>query len=56
MIIDLNTHSGLLFGLEADPVYEMGDDGNLTGEATPAITVYIGFLSISFIFAKPQQE
>jgi len=56
MIIDFNTHSGLLFGLEADPVYEMGDDGNLTGESTPAITLYLGFISICFIFASSQQE
>jgi hypothetical protein len=56
MIIDMNFHSGLLFGIEADPVYDMDENGQLSGEKTPAISVYLGFLSFTIIFANPQQQ
>jgi hypothetical protein len=56
MIIDMNLHSGLLFGIEADPVYEMDEDGQLSGEKTPAISIYLGFISLTVIFASWQQQ
>lgn len=56
MIINFNFHSGLVFGIEADPSYSMDEDGVISDTPTPCITVYIGFISIGFIFAKVEDQ
>lgn len=50
MAVDFNFHTGLIFGIDADSVHEMDDNNNLTGKQQPAITIYLGFVSVMFIF------
>lgn len=51
MQIDINFISGLVFGLDADSCHQVDDNGQLTGVKAPAITLYLGIISITLIFA-----
>ncbi len=51
MTFNLSLHSGLIFGLEADPAYEVDENGNLTGDTCPSISFYFGFISLTVIFS-----
>ena len=50
MQINFQWVSGLVFGLEADVFHEMNDEGELTGEASQGITIYLGVVSIDLLF------
>lgn len=46
MIIEHGWTNGLVFGLETETIYEMGDDNELTGEEATAINVHLGFFRL----------
>lgn len=51
MQVDINFISGLVFGLDSDACHEVDDNGQLTGRKAPAISIYLGFISVTLIFA-----
>jgi len=49
MILDFEFKTGLVFGIEADELYIMDDENNMSDEANQVIYLHIGFLTLAFI-------
>ena len=49
MTLDFEFKTGLVFGLEADELYIMDEENNMSDEANQVIYLHIGFLTIAFI-------
>jgi hypothetical protein len=49
MILDFEFKTGLVFGIEADELYIMDEQDNMTDEANQVIYLHLGFLTIAFI-------
>lgn len=49
MTLEFEVKSGLVFGLEADQLFIMDDDNNMSEDAVPVIYLHIGFITLAFI-------
>jgi hypothetical protein len=49
MTLDFEFKTGLVFGLEADELYIMDENDNMSEEANQVIYLHIGFLTLAFI-------
>ena len=49
MILDFEFKTGLVFGIEADELYIMDENDNMTEEANQVIYLHLGFLTLAFI-------
>jgi hypothetical protein len=49
MILDFEFKTGLVFGIEADELYIMDEQDNMTEEANQVIYLHLGFLTLAFI-------
>lgn len=49
MTLEFETKAGLVFGLEADLLFIMDEQENLSEEPVPVIYLHIGFISLAFI-------
>ena len=49
MTLEFETKAGLVFGLEADQLFLMDEQDNLSEEAVPVIYLHIGFISLAII-------
>lgn len=47
MNIAMDLHAGLVFGIESETVYMVNDEEEIEGNA---IIIYLGFVSVAFIF------
>lgn len=50
MIIDYEFIAGIKVGIEADQVYMMDSEDNISDETTEVIYIHLLFFTISFIF------
>ena len=49
MTLDFEFKTGLVFGIEADELYIMDEQDNMTEEANQVIYLHLGFLTLAFI-------
>jgi hypothetical protein len=49
MTLNFEFKTGLVFGLEADELYIMDEENNMSDEANQVIYLHIGFLTLAFI-------
>jgi hypothetical protein len=49
MILDFEFKTGLVFGIEADELYIMDENDNMTDEANQVIYLHLGFLTLALI-------
>ena len=54
MILDFEFKTGLVFGIEADELYIMDEEENMSEEANQVIYLHIGFLTLAFILDQRQ--
>lgn len=54
MILDFEFKTGLVFGIEADELYIMDENDNMTEEANQVIYLHLGFLTLAFILDQRQ--
>lgn len=52
MILDFEFKTGLVFGIEADELYIMDENDNMTEEANQVIYLHLGFLTLAFILGQ----
>lgn len=50
MIIDYELIAGVKVGIEADKVYMMDSEDNISDETTEVIYIHLGIITISLIF------
>ena len=49
MTLEFETKAGLVFGLEADQLFIMDEDNNMSEEPVPVVYLHIGFITVAFI-------
>jgi hypothetical protein len=49
MTLEFETKAGLVFGLEADQLFIMDEDNNMSEEPVPVVYLHIGFITLAFI-------